>query len=49
MKRTQLHLAIDQIERLKAIAERKGVSMAEIIRRAIEAYLAAEERRERWK
>jgi predicted DNA-binding protein len=47
MKRTQLHLAIDQIERLKTIAERKGVSMAEIIRRAVEAYLAAEERRKK--
>jgi predicted DNA-binding protein len=49
MKRTQLHIAFDQIERLKAIAKQKGVSMAELIRRAIEAYLDNEERRARKK
>lgn len=45
MKRTNIHLAPDQVERLREVAERKGVSVAELIRRAIEAYLDAEERR----
>jgi predicted DNA-binding protein len=45
MKRTNIHLAPDQIERLREAAERKGVSVAELVRRAIEAYLDAEERR----
>lgn len=47
MKRTNIHLAQDQIERLREVAERKGVSVAELVRRAIEAYLAAEERRKK--
>jgi predicted DNA-binding protein len=47
MKRTNIHLAPDQIERLREAAERKGVSVAELVRRAIEAYLNAEERRKK--
>jgi predicted DNA-binding protein len=47
MKRTNIHLAPDQLERLREAAERKGVSVAELVRRAIEAYLNAEERRKK--
>jgi predicted DNA-binding protein len=47
MKRTNIHLAPDQIERLREAAERKGVSVAELVRRAIEAYLNVEERRKK--
>lgn len=45
MKRTNIHLAPDQIERLREAAERKGVSVAELIRRAIEVYLEKDDRR----
>lgn len=47
MKRTNIHLAPDQLERLREAAERKGVSVAELVRRAIEAYLNADERRKK--
>lgn len=47
MKRTNIHLAPDQLERLREAAERKGVSVAELVRRAIEAYLDADERRKK--
>ena len=47
MIRTNIHLAKDQIERLKVVADRKGISVAELIRRAIESYLEAEARRKR--
>jgi predicted DNA-binding protein len=39
MKRVQYHLTEDQIERLKAVCERTGLSFAEVIRRAVDAYL----------
>jgi hypothetical protein len=45
MKRTNIHIAQDQLDRLRSLAERKGVSYAELVRRAIEAYLDREERR----
>lgn len=45
MKRTNIHLAPDQVARLKEAAKRKGVSAAELVRRAVEAYLNADERK----
>lgn len=44
MIRTNIHLAPDQIERLKELAERKGVSVAELVRRAVEVMLDKEDR-----
>ena len=45
MKRTQIHLALDQLARLRDLTKSKGVSVAELVRRAIERYLDAEEQR----
>lgn len=45
MKRTNIHLATDQIERLREVADRKGITVAELVRRAIESYLDAEDRK----
>jgi hypothetical protein len=39
MRRTQVYLTDDQIQRLKKTARRRDVSMAELIRRAVEAFL----------
>lgn len=50
MKPITHHLSEQQIERLKAEAARTGLSVAELIRRAIDAYLAkAEKAHERGK
>jgi metal-responsive CopG/Arc/MetJ family transcriptional regulator len=40
MIRTQIQLTEEQSRRVKAVAERENVSMAEIIRRAVDAWLA---------
>ena len=40
--RTQIYLTEDQRRRIDAAAATEGVTMAEIIRRAVDAYLAAE-------
>lgn len=40
MKRTNVYLTEKQLERLHVRAEREGVAMAEVIRRAIDTYLA---------
>jgi predicted DNA-binding protein len=40
MIRTQIQLTEEQSERLKAAAARRGVSMAELIRQSIDAFLA---------
>ncbi|BCW99337.1 MAG: ribbon-helix-helix domain-containing protein [Armatimonadota bacterium] len=37
MVRTQIQLTEEQIHRAKALARRKGVSMAEVIRQALDA------------
>jgi predicted DNA-binding protein len=39
MKRVNYHLPEQVIEKLKAEAKRTGLTVAEIIRRAIDAYL----------
>jgi hypothetical protein len=46
-KPVTFHLTVDQHATLKAMAERTGLSVAEIIRRAIDAYLEADKRRPR--
>lgn len=39
MVRTQVQLMEEQAQRLKALAQEEGVSLAELVRRAVEAYL----------
>lgn len=43
MIRTQIQLTEEQARRVRALARREGVSMAEIIRRGVEELLAAQE------
>jgi len=43
MVRAQVQLSADQVARLKARALEEGVSLAELVRRAVERYLAEEE------
>lgn len=43
------HLTVDQRAKLKARSEETGLSVAEMIRRAVDAYLEAERRREKRK
>jgi predicted DNA-binding protein len=45
MKRINYHVTERQIERLKALSERTGLSVADLIRRAIDAYLEREEKK----
>ncbi len=40
MKRTNVYVTDKQLERLRVRAEHEGVAMAELIRRAIDAFLA---------
>ncbi len=40
MKRTNVYLTEKQLERLRVRAEREGVAIAELIRRAVDAFLA---------
>jgi hypothetical protein len=40
MKRTNVYVTSIQLERLRKQAEQEGVAMAELIRRAIDAFLA---------
>jgi hypothetical protein len=40
MKRTNVYLSEKQLERLRIRAEREGVAIAELVRRAIDAFLA---------
>lgn len=49
MNRVNFHLTEQQVERLKAESERTGLSVAELIRRAIDAYLAKVEKSRREK
>jgi hypothetical protein len=42
MIRTQIQLTEEQARRVRALARREGVSMAEIIRRGVEQLLAAD-------
>ena len=38
-KRTNIYLRGDQVKRLKAVAERRGSSAAELVRQAVDAFL----------
>lgn len=40
MKRTNVYLSEKQLERLRGRAAREGVAIAELVRRAIDAFLA---------
>ena len=40
MKRTNVYLSERQLERLRIRAQREGVAIAELVRRAIDAFLA---------
>jgi Ribbon-helix-helix protein, copG family len=40
MKRTNLYLTEQQMARLKARSEQEGLSLAELVRRAVDAFLA---------
>jgi len=40
VKRTNVYLTEKQVERLHSVASQEGVAMAEVIRRAVEVYLA---------
>lgn len=44
-QRYTIYLGTDQLERLRAESERSGAPIAEMIRRAVEAYLATLESR----
>ena len=39
MERTQISLTTDQMRRLREVASKRGVSMAHLIRDAVEAYV----------
>ncbi|MFL5628260.1 MAG: CopG family transcriptional regulator [Ktedonobacteraceae bacterium] len=40
MKRTNVYLTEKQVERLRERAEQEGLAIAELIRRAVDAFLA---------
>jgi predicted DNA-binding protein len=44
-KRTNIYLRPDQAKRLKAISQKAGSSSAELVRRAVDAYLETEEKK----
>lgn len=45
MKRTNIYFADQQIKTLKQLSDNKGISVAEIVRRAIDEYLGKQERK----
>jgi hypothetical protein len=45
MERKNVHLTPQQIEALTYLAEKTGLSVADLIRRAIDEYLAKRDRR----
>lgn len=49
MVRTQIQLTEEQARAVKEAAARQGVSMAELIRRAVERILEEDERKEAWR
>lgn len=47
MIRTQIQLTEQQVRAIKAVASREGVSMAEVIRQAVDRIVAERDRQER--
>lgn len=45
MKRTNLHLTEQQLARLERLKDATGMSVAEHVRRAVDAYLKANEKK----
>jgi len=45
MKRTALYLKEEQLKKLEAISSRTGAPVAELVRRAIDAYLKKQKER----
>ena len=43
MKRTHLHLTDPQLARLRALADRSGLNVAELVRRALDDFLRRED------
>lgn len=48
MNRTQIQFERGQYERLKELAARRGVSMARLVREAVDAILLRHARQDRW-
>jgi predicted DNA-binding protein len=46
-KRTNIYLRPDQVKRLKVISKKTGSSSAELVRRAVDAFLEKEEEKKR--
>jgi predicted DNA-binding protein len=44
MKRTNIYLTENQMKRFKTLSNKKGVSVAELIRRVLDQWLEKEER-----
>lgn len=49
MIRTQIQLTTEQAQQLKVLAQRMDVSMAELVRRAVERILADMDEEEKWR
>jgi len=39
MKRTNIHLTEQQLQRLRKVAKKTGLTVAELVRRAVDEYL----------
>ncbi len=48
LQRTQIYIDEDQVRRLKSEAARDNVGMSELVRRAIDRFLRARERKVNW-
>lgn len=48
MSRTRVHLTEEQAERLRRVAAERGLSMAAVIREAVDQMSAAEDEEARW-
>jgi hypothetical protein len=46
MKRTNFHITDQQLAALRGLAEKTGLTVAELVRRAIDDYLKREEKKQ---